>query len=108
MEGLTIPILKTFISRSASVLISTPFLCFIHTLLEMQLSHAHRTMGPIPLTSLMSPQSAETNPPEQIVAVREALQQVAQHVTNGSNGRLRQGHVSECQEQLGDQLKFPH
>lgn len=54
------------------------------------------------------PQSAEPNPPEQIVAVWEALQQEAQHVANSSDGGLGQGHVSKGQKQLGDELKFPH
>lgn len=53
-------------------------------------------------TSLASSVSRETNPPEQVVAAGEALQQEAQDITNSSNGRLGQGHVSESQEQLGD------
>lgn len=45
--------------------------------------------------------------PQQVVRVREALQQQTEHVTDGSDGGLRQRRVSQRQQQLGDELKLP-
>lgn len=46
--------------------------------------------------------------PEEVIAAGEALKQKAQHIANGSNSGLGQGHVSKSQQQSWDELEFPH